>query len=89
MSTQVAVTPTTGKMRLLGAGLLAVNVVVLGFAANRFHPHLVMGGIWMILSAAALTVSMIDYLRQSPVFETRIIVTTTILCLTVGFLLKG
>ena len=89
MSTQVAVVPHTTRQKWLGAGLLAMNVIALGAAALRFHPHLAWGGIWMIISAAALTVSMMDYLRQSSAFEPRIIITTTLLCLTVGFLLMG
>ena len=57
--------------RLSQGAVLLLGVVVLGFAALKFHPliHFMFGGLWMILSAAALTVSAIDYLSGAKHFK--------------------
>jgi uncharacterized membrane protein HdeD (DUF308 family) len=80
-----------GWTRFGHAALLLLSVLLLAVAAVRFHSsiHFLLGGVFMLVSGAALTVSAFDSISGSKTYETRLVITAVILSLTVGFLLIG
>jgi hypothetical protein len=71
--------------------LLFLSVIMIAVAGMKFHSaiHFVFGGVFMLVSVAALTVSAIDCIAGSRSYHNRLVITVSILSITIGFLLIG